>query len=408
MIKRLLKTTSLTILLVLSLVLPSIAVSQASSIEWEKTYSGISGDSLVQTFDGGFAIAATVSGQDEVLRVDKDGNVLWNITIGASAIPDKWIWATLDGGCVIARRPNNSSIAASLIKINAEGKVLWNQSYELGYEAYLNQAIQAQDGFTLIGSISTPEETQNPTWIMKTDSGGNKQWNITYNNFTGSVIAESNAGYVFAGDSNGQNPWLLRAHLAKIDYSGVVQWEKVYEDQSGYRPRSLLPTRDGGFVIAGARYFQNLSASAFALRTDTEGNLEWTKTYGENSGFRIALEDRNSQSYLFAGGIYDSQQHFSARLVNTDSQGNVEWEKKIVGKGNSYVYSLIPTSDGGYAFTGATGPADSSATEVWLVKLAATQNEPTQTNLILIATIILIGAAIAVLLVLVYQRRKKQ
>jgi len=156
-------------------------------------------------------------------------------------------------------------------------------------------------------------------------------------------------------------------------------------------------------MLAGARYQPDGSAAAFALKTDSQGNLEWTRTFGENSGFRVAVENSDNSGYLFAGGTYNYQQNYFARLVQTNAVGGVEWQTSSSGIGNGYVYSLLQTRDGSYAFTGATSKVNSTSTEIWLVKVGS---NGTSTSWMYIASAMVTVAAVMASIVLIYRRRK--
>jgi hypothetical protein len=401
-------STTMVLLIVFSVISPTNAVLQAPLIQWQRTYGASSGDSLTQASDGGFAVAAKVSGGpssgfNEIIKTDKEGNVLWNVTIGETPISDEWIMATSDGGFAVARRSDNSSITGSIIKVDAQGKVQWNQTYaQPGYGAFINYAIKTKDnGFALIGQMASGN-----TWLIKTDSEGNVQWDKTYENFNGTLIAQTNDGnYVIAGDSGGNQTTLFKSYLAKTDQQGNIQLIKVYDSQLGFRPRSLITTSDGGLMLAGYNFPNDTSVSAFALKTDTNGNFEWNKTFGENSGFRLAIEDSQG-GYIFAGGVYTSQPRYSARLIKTDAFGTSLWETSYKGQGNGYVYSLTQTANNSYVFTGATSKVNSSTTQMWMIKVAPTQNEPLQLNWIVSTAIAAATIAIIILATIIYNRKK--
>jgi hypothetical protein len=402
--------------------LPTVkpAPPQTPVIEWQKTYGPIQGESIAQANDGGYVIAAqaansaTENGEGnvgehvEAIKTDLNGNIVWNLTIGDSNYTAKWIAATSGGGYVVAGRASNPSAVAWLVKIDSEGTMLWNKIYpQTGNDMFLDSATQTSDGgFALIGVTAAGE-----TFVIKTNSKGDVQWSKTYSAFVGSLITETAEGdYIIAGDSGEAEIWLIKTHLAKINQTGGIQWDKVYENKVGYRPRCLITTSDDGFMLAGAYYLNESSAVAFAMKTDSNGNLEWNQTYGENpgfkiSGFRIAVQNTN-ESYLFAGGVIDSEQHYGARLVQTDSVGNMEWETAYVGQGNGYVNALVQTDENSYTFTGATGGANSGATEIWLVHAGPAQTMPIITSWIIIAVTVA-TITMVVLLLAVYLRMRK-
>ncbi len=59
--------------------------------------------------------------------------------------------------------------------------------------------------------------------------------------------------------------------------------------------------------------------------------------------------------YILAGWIYSSDEGSEdAWVLKFDGQGNLVWQKRYGGTSVDIAYSVIPTSDGGYAVAGGT------------------------------------------------------
>ncbi len=339
---------------------------------------------------------------NEIIKIDQYQNVVWNTTLSYFPNGDQWLTATNDGGYAVAGSSLNVSAFGWLVKVDANGGTEWNQTYQqVGVDVYINHAIQTQDGgFALIASVSDGR-----SWFIKTDSNGSKKLDKMYESPSLRLVAETaDGGYVLAGDNNIE-PEQLITHLVKVSQDGNVVWERTYGEQLGYRPRILASTSEGGFIMAGACYLNNTSVAAFALKTDSQGYLEWNKTYGENSGFRTLAENKGN-GFVFAGGVYNSQPRYSARLVETDQLGNEKWTAIFNGKGNGYVYSVLQTEDGGYVFAGATGEPDSSMTNIWIVKTVPSSHSNQTDWIVIVASIIVLISVLTVGIVL-YRKRKK-
>ena len=110
---------------------------------------------------------------------------------------------------------------------------------------------------------------------------------------------------------------LLNVKTEKTLGSPSIGWHQTYGGTGNEEVHSVIQTSDGGYALAG-----------------------WTSSFGASE--------------------YDFW------LVKTDSSGNVQWNKTYGGSGHDEAYSVIQTSDGGYAITGDTWSF--GAYDFWLVK----------------------------------------
>jgi predicted secreted protein len=106
------------------------------------------------------------------------------------------------------------------------------------------------------------------------------------------------------------------------------------------------------------------------VKTDEFGNMEWNRTYGGtlyDSDHAYSLVATSDGGYALAG----STETFGAGgddfwLIKTDALGNVEWNRTYGGVLGEEACSLVVTSDGGYALAGETYGAE--GIHAWLVK----------------------------------------
>ena len=126
--------------------------------------------------------------------------------------------------------------------------------------------------------------------------------------------------------------------------ANLVTWYQTYGGSSSEFPNSLVATSDGGYAIVGYVDTTSNNLDVWLVKTDAYGNMEWNKTYGEETRDRAySLVQASDGGYVFAGvkGSF-------GWLVKVDAYGNVEWSRTYDGA----AYSLVATSDGGYAFAG--------------------------------------------------------
>ena len=160
-------------------------------------------------------------------------------------------------------------------------------------------------------------------------------------------------------------------------------WQKNYTHSKAQKANDLIQTKDGNFVMAGAMMGRASEYDLWLAKVDGEGKLLWEKTHGKNGGEEANAVIETKDGGLLAVGY---QANFWLEttqlwLVKTDENGNLLWEKKYqMGLADNRGMDIIPTSDGGFAVTGATTPNGKFLADVWLLKIDASGNLQWQQN----------------------------
>ena len=140
---------------------------------------------------------------------------------------------------------------------------------------------------------------------------------------------------------------------------------------------SLIQTSDGSYAIAGTtKSFGAGERDVYVVKLDAKGNLQWTKTIGgkeDDKGY--SLIQTSDGGYAIAGVTKSfGAGERDVYVVKLDAKGNLQWTKTIGGPESEVGNSLIQTSDGGYAITGTTGSFGAGEADVYVVKLDANGN----------------------------------
>lgn len=184
-----------------------------------------------------------------------------------------------------------------------------------------------------------------------------------------SVVQTSDGGFIVTGYTWGFGNGGIDVYLIRADSNGNTLWTKTYggtSDDVGY---SVEQTADGGFIVSGfTESFGNGNRDVYLIRTDANGNMLWTKTFGgtlDEEGYSV--RQTNGGGFIVTG-YTDSfgGSFYQVYLVNTDANGNILWTSTY-GDGNGY--SVQQTSDGGFIATGYTGNV------VYLIRTDATGNQ---------------------------------
>jgi len=209
------------------------------NMEWNQTYGGTnqdSGFSVVQTGDGGYAIAGSTysfgAGSADVwlVKTDPNGNMEWNQTYGGTGGDyGRSVVETGDGGYAIAGRTGFYGFEdVYLVKTDADGNMEWNQTYGGTKADVPESVVQTGDGgYAITGYTTSFGAGFEDVWLVKTDADGNMEWNQTYGgtfpDYGRSVVETGDGGYAIAGQtySFGAGDWDV--WLVKTDPFGLVE-----------------------------------------------------------------------------------------------------------------------------------------------------------------------------------------
>ena len=228
-----------------------------------------------------------------VVKLDKNGNLEWETTIGTDGSEgDATIATAKDGGLYIVCDADNQFVSGSiescvhsggyvdgiLVKMNANGEVEWNRCYGGNKNDSFSHVIELPDGYLFGGHSSS----------LDGDLQG--------------------AGY-HPGHWYGQphmpltsDIWLLRT-----DLDGNVLWSKCYGGTKDEQIVKVFLTEDGGFTVFGttmsldgdSQSANNLKPAwnleignkLWVFRTDSNGNLLWERAIGTQTESHEYLED---------------------------------------------------------------------------------------------------------------------
>jgi len=165
--------------------------------------------------------------------------------------------------------------------------------------------------------------------------------------------------------------------LVKVDSSGNMQWNKMFGDQTADIATCVIQTNDGGYAVAGYWLENDASEDALLVKTDSLGNVEWTRTYGGAGGESIYSVVQTSEGGYALAGVttsYSDEGKPDFWLIKTDSNGIMEWNKTYTEQNTDCAKSLIQTRDGGYTLAGFVRPAIIAPSDVWVIKVDSTGN----------------------------------
>lgn len=215
------------------------------------------GNDVVQTADGGYAVAG-VSGHDGVLaKLGPEGTVRWTRTFSGGRSLEVVSLLEVDDGFVLGGTvADGDGRDFLLLGTDTDGRERWRQTYSAGEDDRLAQCIDAGDGYLLAGTTESARAFTTDALFVRTDRAGEVVWERTYGRegeeFTAAGVTAVDDGYVFVGtrsvDVIGPELW-----LGSIDETGERTERYAFGTERPETPVAVTVTDDGRIAVVGFR-----------------------------------------------------------------------------------------------------------------------------------------------------------
>jgi hypothetical protein len=189
----------------------------------------------------------------------------------------------------------------------------------------------------------------------------------------------SDDNYILFGVTESYGAGSRDAWLIKTDSNGNELWNKTWGRSACDGAQSGQQTSDGGYILAGwGRWSPSWDTDFWLIKTDADGDEEWYKRYGsvgsDDTGYFVQKTSDNG--YIFTGitksyGAGD----WDVWLVKTDGNGDEQWNNTFGGELTDGGFVVRQTDDGGYIITGWVDSFGSGAHDVWLIKTDSNGDE---------------------------------
>lgn len=374
------------------------------TIEWEKYFGGkydMVGSFIQQTIDGGYILTGTSSSADTteiyVLKLDSSGDMVWEnyyqkekLNYGVA------IYQTPDTGYLLFGNTMNKSETPSgdiyILKLNTDGLLLWDRTLGgEGDDQIFSVKPTSDGGFILCGQTQSFTNQEEDAYLIKMDTSGNVEWQRVFGKQNTDIardcIQTEDLGFAFVGTTltpTGQ----FKIMLVKTDSTGTLIWQRSYGAKGNFLGNSLTQTTDKGFLILSETDSFSEMEGIYLLKTDTFGATEWEKYYeGSKSTIGYSVEKTNSGYFMIAGATnlsIDDLLNFSgnanAYLLFVDPYGNKVWDQVLGGEMHDAFLKITRTTDLGFIICGRSSSRSKGNLEVYIAKLTPLQEDkPTLT-----------------------------
>jgi hypothetical protein len=178
--------------------------------------------------------------------------------------------------------------------------------------------------------------------------------------------------------------------LGKMDTDSAMVWSHSYGGTLNDRGNDVCLSADDGFVITGFTESNDVditsnngSKDLFVIKTDANGELEWSKAFGGTSdeigNSVLALSNGNTivvgSAFSSDGDINNNAGFSDFWILHLDTNGNLLWEKTYGGSSEDRAKKIIQTQDGNFAILGTSFSSDGDISnnlggvDFWLIKI---------------------------------------
>ncbi len=425
------------LLLILLLLFPFCSMAQAPSVIWQKNFGGEDTDyasDVILTSHGNILVCGTTFSKNIyinikkgkfadffVFNIDTNAGMNWSKVYGGAQSSLSSRVYEVDSGFYIAGQVYgggkdvthfDSVVDFWSLKTNYYGDILWNRTYGGSSFDNYRAGLPTRDGGYIYGGMTSSSDGDIKSypgivdgWIVKTDSAGVIEWqrflsdtskkhlpqNLYPRTWLNDVEEAQDNSIVVAGavvDSFDTN-----AMIVKLDKNGNLIWQWYLGGDSLEALNDVKPAHDGGYIWVGETRSSNGDVDTnrgdydiWVVKTDSAGQLEWSKTYGGS------LEDKSNEiipciegGYLIIGSTLsiDGMVQVNHSLLGThdmwvvkiDDTGKVLWQKCLGGTDEDYGSTGLQLPDARFILVGSSRSVNGDATtnfgngDIWVVKL---------------------------------------
>ncbi|MCP5097322.1 MAG: hypothetical protein GY943_17390 [Chloroflexi bacterium] len=345
------------------------------------------GINLIQARDGGYAIVGYTSSPDAMredvylVRMDYQGEILWSQIYGGEGRDNGWdLLETEDGGFIIVGFTNSfgaGEMDIYLIRVDVDGNMIWEHTYG-GPNSEFGWALAQTDdgGYVLAGQTDSFGAGEEDGYLVKVNAQGEELWSQTFGGEQEdrlfSIDLSADSGFVLVGTTRSFGLGERDLYLVKTNNSGELVWSQQYGEAGDDVGHAVRQTADNGYIVTGyTRSFGASSYDSWLLKFDEADHLQWQTFYGGEAEDRtIYGEQTDDGGYIMIGFTksFDSMA-WDLFLVKTDSLGEVSWHQTFGGRADDTGYTVRQTFDLGFVLTGETYSSGEGNGDMYVIKV---------------------------------------
>ena len=226
------------------------------------------------------------------------------------------------------------------------------------------------------------------------------------------MVELSTGGFAIIGQTESFGAGFYDFYLIRTDSDGTLVWSRTYGGAGLDEAASLIELSSGGFVLTGDTWSYGAGSSdVWLIRTDANGNSLWNRTFGGADADRgMSVIEVSSGGYAITGNTASlGAGAEDLWLIRTNVDGTPFWNQTFGGSSGDEGWSVIEGSTGDFVIVGKTSSFGAGLADAWLIQVTEQVELPPfpLELLLLILGVIIILVIIVVVIVLIRRHRSK-
>jgi hypothetical protein len=316
-----------------------------------------------------------------LVKINADGDLVWENHYGG--YDDDYALSaalTRDGGIIMAGWTKSFGAGGTdiyVVRTDPDGNIVFQQTYGGSRDDTAKCIIEASDGsFVVCGSTQSFDSGYtSDAYVIHISSSGSLIWSHrsggVMNDGATCIVQTAEKEFAFTGwtgDADGNHD----IYVEKINWQGETLWSQGYSPGIDNQGVSIIESADHDLVVAGYTFLNPVYLEVYLMKLSGSGSLIWERNYGSNVWeVGSCVRQAPDNGFILAGSRWralfpDTTQFY---LVKTDSLGARQWSRTYSYGQLDEGFQVEVTSDGNYILAGYSNAIWSSTVDMCIIKV---------------------------------------
>ena len=360
--------------------------NSSNSFSFEKSYGGGLEDkanAAIILDDAIYLLGSSKSfsepnGDFYLLKLDMEGNIIFERTYGSTAVEDGIdLVATTDGNLVLVGTTQNTASGLYdiyALKIDTNGELIWEKSIGGDLREKPANIIETNNGnYCIAGYTESYGAGGLDIYLVWLNQNGDvireKSHGETDMDGSSQLIELENNNLMLFGYTKNYGATSRDYLLQKMDANGELIWRKRYGGDGYEESQGFVRTAEGDFVLNGHSSSTDPNHNLFVVKVDADGNELWNKNYGgamHDGGQDILINKKGNYVCIARSMSYGAGDR-NIYMMTSDSNGNILSEEVIGGAQNDWGNCILEY--GSYYYIAGHSNSFGTSDDAYLVRI---------------------------------------